>query len=241
MALIPIEHEHRLTSAAQAAALFRALRDRRPLLRGLQTTAPKRFELLVGALHAGWEHSIAFEHGNLGHDALAALEELAVQPFEYLDVRTTSACLRVWPDLRTWVYPLGPNGHAGELVETRTAAGAALEMFRELAGPLLVRGHISNIRDQTRVPLLRFLSCAAPTVSATHLVCDLANAQALTEAYPGERVEWQADILGVSFPEGRIGGYLKTPKIDERHRARWLRKVSRALRRAGLIDLEQRD
>ncbi len=114
MALIPISHPTKLRSAAGAAALFRALGAKRISVRGLRTTEPARFVEVIDAYDPGREGTISFEAGTLTADARTALDKLAIAAsYGYLDLRSTTASLRIWPALHSWVHAtLPPEGVA---------------------------------------------------------------------------------------------------------------------------------
>src|SRR5688572_25608779 len=98
MALIPIEHAHRLGSPAEAEAWFRAFGEKRVSARGFHTSDPERFARLVDAIEPRREHTVSFEGGTLGPQAFDALDVLSRSRFQYLHVRTTAAILRIWPE-----------------------------------------------------------------------------------------------------------------------------------------------
>ncbi len=228
MALIPIEHPRRLASPAEAEAWFRAFREKRVSARGFHTSDPARFARLVAAVEPRREHTISFEGGTLRPQAFAALEALSASPFQYLDVRTAEANLRIWPQLRSWV-----QGRDGSIDTETTSIATAVGVFRAMTRDQVERGFILGVQPEAKAPLLRFLEALAPRVDAV-LDLDVAAARALTELYAGEKLDWQAGGVLVDFPEGRIHGFLKTPDRGERDREKWLARVSKALRRAGL-------
>jgi hypothetical protein len=225
--LIPIEHERRLTSAHEAAALFGGLHQRRISARGFHTLDPARFERLVTALVPEREHTISFEGGQLGAATLRALDALARSPFQYFDLRATNADLRIWPGLRTWVHT--PERQ----VETQDIS-SALALFCSLTAERAERGFIQGVRAETKPLLVNFLTALGGRVNAV-LELDLLAARSLTELYAGERLDWQADGVLVDFPEGRIHGFLTTPKVSGRDREKWLARIEKALGRAGLL------
>jgi hypothetical protein len=234
MSLIPIEHAHRLASPAEAEAFFRGLRQRRVSVRGFHTTDPQRIEALVAAADPKREHTISLRGGTLGDAARAALAELCGSAFWYLDLRTTSASLRVWPKLHTWVDRL--SGHTStDWFETKSI-NEALDRFNGICGQEteIVQGHITGLTEQTRAPLLGFLRASLTEI---HVVLDVRvqTARLLTEQFPGQKLDWQSEMIQVDLPAGRIHGCLKTPKVDERHRRKWQARVDKALRRAKLV------
>ena len=96
MTLFPVEHERRLTSAAEAEALYRALGAARVRASGYRTRDPIRFERLVAAIEPRLDHTISFEAGMLTSATLDALDALALQQrYGYLDVRS-DASLRIY-------------------------------------------------------------------------------------------------------------------------------------------------
>jgi hypothetical protein len=232
MALIPMEHARRLVSPAEAEAFYRGLRQQRVSVRGFHTTDPRRVEALVAAADPGHDHTLSFQGGTLGDAARAALHELCGREFEYLDLRTAAASLRVWPGRYTWVDRL--SGHTSTDHLETTSIDEALDRFDGIGGRQLVQGHISRITEGARAPLLELLGAARPEV---HVVLDvtLSAARSLTELFVGQKLDWQADMILVDFPAGRIHGFLKMPNIGERYQRRWQARVDEALRRARLL------
>jgi hypothetical protein len=226
MSLIPIENERRLASPAEAEALFRALDQTRVSVRGLHTTDPTRFAHVVDALEPKHDHTLSFEGGTLTTAAHEALDALATAGFQYLDLRTAEASLRIWPALYSWVHG---NGDKLETKDIPTALAA----FRGLTGERVNRGFINGVLAETKPLLLRFLGQLGTRVDAV-LSLDVAAARALTEIYAGERLDWQADGILVDFPEGRVHGFLVSPNVGETHRAGWQQRIVKALHRAGL-------
>ena len=144
MALIPIESPRRLPSAAAAAAWLRAAgrvwSPRTVSVRGFHTRDPARIERLVLAIEPPREHTISFQHGTLSAPARAALDGLARARFQYLDLDTADASLRLWPARHTWVHadataagvaaaaailgvPLAPGKNALEAAHVTLAPG----------------------------------------------------------------------------------------------------------------------
>lgn len=261
MTLIPIEHPRRLGSPAEAEALFVALGERVVSTRGFHTTDAARIGRLVAAIDFAHDHTISFEDGTLTPAARAALEALATSRFGYLDLRTVSASLRVWPALHSWVHssldraataralatPLAPGANTvGDAqvtiakdgcgypvhIETRNVT-TALAMFGALTDEQVKQGHLTGARADSAPLLVRFLVEIAARVHAT-LELDVATARALTDLYAGEPLDWQAYPVLVDFPDGRIHGFLTTPNAGERHRNKWLARIDKALRRARL-------
>lgn len=262
MSLLPIHHEHRLASPADAAAWFRALGEQRVSARGFHTIDPARFERLVDAIEPSHEHTISFVGGTLGATARDALDALATRQFHYLDVRTVDASLRVWPELYSWVHSSRDLAAAtaavgaplvvgvnllGDVqvtltsdsrgypisVETKTRA-TALRVFHALSGERVNRGFINGVHGDTKPYLTRLLTVLATQVDAV-LEVDVASARALTELYAGEPLDWQAGGLLVDFPEGRIHGFLTTPHTSQGDQEKWQSRVTKALRRASLL------
>lgn len=93
------------------------------------------------------------------------------------------------------------------------------------------RGFITGVRAETKPQLSGFLDALAARVDAV-LEIDVAVARMLTEQYAGAALDWQADGVLVDFPEGRIRGFLRTPKTTEGDAQKWRARVTRALRRA---------
>lgn len=232
MTLIPMAHEHRLASPAEAEAFYRGLRQRLVRVRGFHTTDPDRIEALIAAADPKRDHTVSFRGGVLGEEVRPALLELCGCAFGYFNLSTPSASLRVWPGRHTWVESL-PRRPAADWLET-TSITEALDRFNGICGERIVQGHISRITKQARVPLLGFLGVARTEI---HVVLDvtLQTARSLSEQFLGQKLDWQSDGILVDFPEGRIHGSLKTPKVDERHRRKWRARIDKALRKATLI------
>lgn len=258
MTLFPIEHAHRLASPAEGEALFRGLRERVVSVRGYHTREAALIERLTTAFDVRREHTLSFEDGIL---ARAALHALTHTSYGYLHVATADAIVRLWREREAWVHATGdptvverllgrelpPGTHTvGDTTVTiatddrrypigvRTPSrDTALALFHALASERLVRGHITIAGDDARAPLAAFvIACAAEA----HLACELDRtaARQLTEAFAGFTCDWQASLVLVDFPDGRIHGFLKTPNTDERNQRRWRARIDKALRRAGL-------
>jgi hypothetical protein len=97
VALIPIEYPQRLSSPAEAEALYRKLGDTRVGVRGFRTNDPRRIDRLVSAIDPTHDSTINFEAGLLDARGWARLEALAAAPAEYVDIHAGGANLRVWP------------------------------------------------------------------------------------------------------------------------------------------------
>lgn len=229
MTLIPIEHAHRLPSAADAESLFRALGARSVSARGFHTKDRTRFTALVEAIEPKADHSISFQQGVLDRPSL---EALARAPFGYLDIRTSTASYRSWPERHTWVH--AKSELAAPFSLDTTSIPTALEAFARLSDDNLQRGFITGVTPDAKPLLLAFLDRLGATVDAV-LDIEVASARALTELYTGEKLDWQADGVLVDFPEGTIHGYLTTPNIGEDAREAWRTRIDKALRKAGLI------
>jgi len=222
--LIPISHARALRSGAEAAALFRALGEKTVTLRGFHTRDPARIERVVGAIATKHDHTVSFEGGAIA----ASSEQLRLlalsRAYDYLDVRTRLANLRIWPARHSWVTSDGPT------FET-TSIAAAVEHFHATAGEPHERGFVMRMRDEAKVPVARFAIALGAQINAT-FEAGLEVAVALTELYAGEQLEWGGrDMMFVRFPAGEIAGYLKTPKVDDKHRAKWQARIDKALRK----------
>jgi hypothetical protein len=233
MALIPLEHPHRLASPAEAEALFRALGllgQRVVSCRGFHTTDPARITRILEAIEPKREHTVSFESGTLTPAAWRALEALLSSNFGYLDVQAAEAQLRVWPGRQYWAYAAGSTDKRVEL----PGMAEAFNRFGDLAPERVVRGFISGITPPCHAPFHELLVAMRVQVHAV-LGLSVAKARELTELYAGEKLDWQADGLLMDFPEGRIHGFLKTPDTGPELRAKWLARVEKALRRARII------
>jgi hypothetical protein len=64
-----------------------------------------------------------------------------------------------------------------------------------------------------------------------HVTLDvqLELARELATVCPDLRHDWQASMVLVDFPDGRIHGFLKTPDATDRDRERWLARVRKAV------------
>lgn len=226
MTLIPLTHARTLSTPGDAAALFRALGEKRVVLRGLHTTDPTRIARVIDAIEVARDHTVSFEGGTMA-PAFEALRALALSgAYDYLDVRTRLANLRLWPQRQCWVTSDGPT------FET-TSIAAAVERFEATAGEPHQRGFVMQLRDAARPLAIRFAVALGATFHAV-IEVELATAVALTELYAGESLEWAAYGISVRFPAGEIGGFLKTPKVEDKHRAKWHAQIDKALRKARI-------
>lgn len=270
MTLIPVEHSRKLASPEEAARFFRRLDTVRFLdrfyartvaVRGYHTEDPALVARLVSAVQPPRESTVSFEGGVLSREAQDSLSALALSPYEYLDVRTSDADLRVWPAEHSWVHASAPRSVVetvlgrplaqgknvvddGELtldeadpghpvfLETRSIP-RALSFFRAMTSETFSRGFVMQLSEQAKPALVAFLHALHPRVNVS-MEIDLAAARSLTEAFPRATADWQSDGVMVSFPDGTISGFLTTPNVGERYRNRWLARVDEALRRAGL-------
>ncbi len=227
MTLIPIEHARVLRSPAEAAALFKALGEKTVALRGLHTTDATRISRVIHAVATRFDHTVSFEGGAI---APAALRELALsRAFDYLDVRTPLANLRIWPERYSWVTSNEPT------FET-TSSAAAVERFEMIAGKLHDQGFVMRMREAAK-PLVTELVIAFGATMHALTQLELATATDLTTLYAGERLEWAAYGLSVRFPSGAIAGFLKTPKVEPKHRAKWHAMIDKAIKKAKLSPL----
>jgi len=236
MTLIPIEHPYRLKSAVEAEAFFRALHffgSRASIgVRGHRTTDPERIERLVKAIEPKRDHTISFERGVLDWNAFTALSK---QDFEYLDLSTTKAAYRSWPRYpRTWVHPNSGNEETTEFDPANGHIRAALEEFRRLTDDVLEKGFIRGVTEEAKPALVRFLvACEAAVHAVLHI--DLGSARALSRLFDGETFDWGLNLIQVDFPEGRIHGFLITPKAGDEYQAKWQKRITRALEKAKLL------
>lgn len=227
MALIPISHARALSSPSDASALFRVLRERRVEIRGLRTRDPVKLARVVEAVEAKTEHTISWEGGSLAN-ARVALDRLASSgTFGYLDVRASGSNLRSWPRRHTWVH-----GNEGDELET-TSIAEALARFHATSGELHQRSFVMRIRDAAKPLLIELVRALEAEVHAV-LEVELAVARELTELYAGEPVDWAAGGISVTFPSGAIMGFLKTPNVEDKYRAKWHARIDKALRKARL-------
>lgn len=226
MTLIPISHARKLRSPAEAMALFRALGEKRVAMRGFHTTDAARIERVISAVATKYDHTISFEGGSIAASA-GPLRDLALsRAYDYLDVRTRIANLRIWPARHSWVTSDAPT------FET-TSIAAAVERFHATAGEPHERGFVMRMRDAAKPLVVRLAIALGAELNAV-IEVELAVASALTTLFAGERLEWQADGLFVRFPDGEIAGFLKTPKVADKHRAKWHAQIDKAIRKAKL-------
>ena len=259
MALIPIEFPQRLQSPAEAEAFYRRLGDRRVGVRGFRTNDPRRIDRLVSAIEPGHDSTINFETGLLDQRGWARLEALAAAQAEYLDIHAGGANLRMWPAQakvyarlpvdgiagvsEAFGAPLraGENRHGETTIMIDPVAGyplavalttpdrdVALRMFRALGDARLSRGHVMRASEPAKHALGPFLHGLGATV---HVALDvqLELARELATVCPDLAHDWQASLVLVDFPAGRIHGFLKTPNVSERDREQWLARVRTAV------------
>lgn len=259
MALIPIEYPERLRSPAEAESLYRRLGDERVGLRGFRTNDPRRISRLVSAIDPDHDSTINFETGLLDTRGWARLGELAAAGAQYLDVHAGGANLRMWPEqtkvyarlprdgIEGVAFALGEPLRKGEnrLGETTIVidpvAGyplavaittpdreLGLRMFRALGDPAVSRGNVMRASEPAKSALGPFLQGLGATV---HVVLDvqLELARELATVCPDLKHDWQASMVLVDFPAGRIHGFLKTPNIDDSDREQWLARIRKAV------------
>lgn len=258
MALIPIEYPQRLRSPDEAEAFYRRLGDKRVGVRGFRTNDPRRIERLVSAIEPGHDSTINFETGLLDPRGWARLEALAAEPAEYIDIHAGGANLRLWQaqaKVYARLPPLGIEGvseafgaplRAGEnrrgettimidpvigyplaVALTTPDRAVALRMFRALGDAQLSRGHVMRASEPAKRALAPFLHGLGATVHVS-LDVQLELARELATSCLDLRHDWQASMVLVDFPDGRIHGFLKTPDATERDREQWLARVKRA-------------
>ena len=259
VALIPIEYPERLRSPAEAEALYRKLGDQRVGLRGFRTNDPARIDRLVSAIDPGHDTTINFETGLLDERGWARLDELAAGRPDYLDVYAGGANLRMWPEqakvyarlpldgvagvaqafgapLRTGENRCGETaividpvvGYPLAVALTTPDRAVALRMFRALGDPSVSRGYVMRASEPAKSALGPFLHGLGATV---HVVLDVHVEVAceLATVYPDLKHDWQASMVLVDFPAGRIHGFLKTPNTGERDREQWLARIRKAV------------
>jgi len=259
VALIPIEFPQRLQSPAEAEAFYRKLGDRRVGVRGFRTSDPRRIERLVSAIEPGHDSTINFETGLLDLRGWARLEALAAAEAEYLDIHAGGANLRMWPAQAkvyarlpidgiegvsaAFGAPLrvGENRHGETTVMidpvvgyplavaiTTPDRGVAMQMFRALGDARLSRGYVMQASEPAKQALGPFLHGLGATVHVT-LDVQLELARELATVCPDLKHDWQASLVLVDFPDGRIHGFLKTPNTSDRDREQWLARVRTAV------------
>ena len=259
MALIPIEFPQRLQSPAEAEAFYRELGDRRVGVRGFRTSDPRRIERLVSAIEPGHDSTINFETGLLDLRGWTRLEALAAAQSEYLDIHAGGANLRMWPaQAKVYARlpidgiegvsaalgaPLraGENRHGETTVMIDPVVGyplavaittpdrdVAMRMFRALGDARLSRGYVMRASEPAKHALGPFLAGLGATVHVT-LDVQLELARELATVCPDLKHDWQASLVLVDFPDGRIHGFLKTPNTSEGDREQWLARIRKAV------------
>ncbi len=226
MSLFPLTHGERLTDPARVAAFYRALGERRVSLRGCHTTDPVEIALLVAALDPAHDHTLSFAAGTL---ASSELETLArTEGYGYLDLRTTTMALRVWPGVQTWAHTPRASGPAQSL-----SLDEGLERFLAVTPPGIgiVRGFIHGVVAPTKSPLLAFLTKSRVRVDVV-LDLDLDSAAELSRRIRRREHDWQAGGVLVDSPSGKIHGFSKSPNTDSKAREQWCARVEDALREA---------
>jgi hypothetical protein len=259
VALIPIEYPQRLRSPAEAEAFYRKLGDRRVGVRGFRTNDPRRIERLVAAIEPGHDSTINFESGLLDARGWARLAELAEAPADYVDLHAGAANLRIWPAQSKVYARLpfdgiegvsdafgarlraGENRHGDTTIMIDPVVGyplavalttpdraVALRMFRALGDVQLSRGHVTRASEPAKRALATFLDGLGATVHVS-LDVQLELARELAIGCPDLRHDWQASMVLVDFPAGRVHGFLKTPQTTDQDREQWLARVRKAI------------
>lgn len=230
--LLPLEHEYRIKSPADAEAFLRALQfcgGRASVgVRGHHTKDPRRILRLVSAIEPKRDHQISFGAGKMNLDAMA---QLATKRFHYFDLATRAATYRSWPDMpRTWVHANTSDAETSTFEDIP----AAIEKFRTMAGDELRQGFINGVQEESKAALVEFLVATEAEVHA-YLHIEFASARGLAELYEGEKFDWANMQVTVDFPEGRIHGFLTSPNVQDEHKARWQKRITRALRKAKVL------
>jgi hypothetical protein len=256
---IQIEYPQRLQSPAEAEAFYRRLGDERVGVRGFRTNDPRRIDRLVEAIDPAHDSTVHFETGLIDARGWARLEALATAPVEYLDVHAGGANLRIWPaqakvyarlpfdgvdgvseafgaPLRAGMNQRGDAtiaidpvvGYPLAVALTTPDRAVALRMFRALGDAQLSRGHVSRASEAAKHALAPFLHDLGATVHVT-LDLQLELARELSTVCPDLRHDWQASMVHVDFPDGRIHGFLRTPQTSEQDREQWLARVRHAV------------
>jgi hypothetical protein len=251
MALIPVEFARPLASPGEAERMFRALGEKSVGVRGLHTRDPARIAALIAAIERKREHSIAFEAGAFDAAAFAAIDALAVAKYQFFGVESPLADLRIWPWYpRAWVLATSASADAirraaprevtvdikdgeGWVVHCETTDfAAAARLFRAIAGDLMRQGHITQVADATRPLLERAIVAMRAEVHVTMEIA-VGAARALAEQLADSKYDWQADGMIADFPSGRLTKYFVSHSITDRKRAKWLRRVEKALKKAA--------
>jgi hypothetical protein len=259
VALIPIEYPHRLSSPAEAEALYRGLGDERVGVRGFRTADPRRIDRLVSAIDPGHDSRINFETGQLDHRGWARLDELAAAPSEYLDVHAGGANLRMSP-AQVKVYARLPHDGIDGVSE---AFGAPLRAGENRHGDTTIMidpviGYplaVALTTTDRAIAMRMFRALGGAQLSRGHVMrasepakhalapflhdlgatvhvsldVQLELARELATACPDLRHDWQGSLVLVDFPVGRIHGFLKPPEVSEHDREQWLARVREAV------------
>lgn len=223
LSLYPVRHSARLTDPAKVAALYRGLGQVRASLRGFHTTDRTEIERLVAAIDPPHESTCSFARGTLAATELEAL--VRTEGYGYLDLRTATAVLRVWPASNTWSYSVGTKGPAESW---SLAEGLARFQERAPDGAAVTQGFVNRLDESAKPALLAFLLACGVRVN---VVLDLELDAAVDLASRVRRHhDWQAGGVLVDQPSGKVHGFLM--KGGAEAQAEWRARVTRALEHA---------
>ena len=261
MALYRLRYPRQLASPREAALLFHALGEARVKVYGLCTRDPEKIANQIAAVDPRCPRTLSFEGGRLVPEARAALSQLAVAGYDYLDVVSQQANLRCWPALYSWVHAKGDRATlaaALELPRIESSFSAtdlkgrfhddgrlypidvetkhpqpAWRLFDALAGDSLHRGFIVGAQAAALPPLQRFLTACGGEVQVD-LEVGVQPAQTLCEHLIRVTCNWQAGGVQVNFPDGTVEGTLTSSTNSPANRQKWQDRIEQAFKKAGL-------
>lgn len=263
MALYRLQYPRPLASPREAALLFQALGEARVKVYGLATRDPEKIAHQIAAVDPRYPRTLSFEGGQLTPETRAALSQLAVAGYDYLDVVSNQANLRCWPALYSWVHAKGDRAALAAAlglprIETSFSATdlnlkgryhddgrlypidvetkhpqPAWKLFDALAGDTLQRGFIVGAQAAALAPLQRFLTSCGAEVQVD-LEIAVPQAQILGQHILGATCNWQAGGVMVNFPDGSVEGTLTSSTNSDANRQKWRDRMDRAFKKAGL-------
>jgi hypothetical protein len=222
--LLVFEHELRVGSPEEAAALFRALGSHRVSTKGWIGRDRATIDRLLDALAPRDGDTVTFTAGTLDDASAAALRALADAGPGFVHLRDPA-----WTDLSMWrdrASVAARDGSGGEFAGGGAANHAAIARYRELAAPRVETGYVLHMSAPAKLALPAFLHALGAQVTAL-VELEPAAAAELATFVPYGELEWRDDMTVVRLPSGTITKY--ATRANERRVPKWKQAVARAM------------